>query len=145
MLQKPFFKFQNIFQNFFQEIFKKILQNFPRVYGENFKSLAQKMAELLGQVHILDTYVLLLVLCLSICACDYTVQTRAKAQSARVWTIINKNVHTFFCNFFRLNIFGIFLEDQYVLPCKISSPQFHVKIPCCTVFAVAISFSIVGP
>ena len=60
---------------------------------------------------------LVLVLCLSICACDYTVQTRAKAQSARVWTIINKNVHTYFCNFFRLNIFGIFLEDQYVLPC----------------------------
>ena len=67
-----FFNFLKIFQNFFSRNFfldffsrnfflQNFFQKFSRIFGENFKSLAQKMAELLSQVRKRTLYIVLYI------------------------------------------------------------------------------------
>ena len=73
-----------IFLELFQELFSRFFFSriFLEFFGQNFKSLVQKMGDLLDQVRILDTqYILVLVYLTS---CDYTVQTQRSRLSTRV-------------------------------------------------------------
>ena len=58
--------FLEIFYIFFLEIFFSLefFQIFSRIFGENFKSLARKMAELLDQVRKRTLIISILLLCL---------------------------------------------------------------------------------